>query len=123
MRRWYVSTTLTEETKEKGSALINAGKAHPHHVLVSCILLEDTPAQIDVHQTELSSLTPLPQLRENLLDKVVSLGVHIVEGTTYENVNRFPPIYHLLPHVLMADQCRRTSTSIWAAAILTKIKV
>ena len=56
--------------------------------------LGHTPPKIQINQMQPPLGTPLPQLREDHLDQVVPLRMHISKGTADENSNRSPSRGH-----------------------------
>jgi hypothetical protein len=55
-----------------------------------CILLSDSPTEVDIHHPELAAFTPFPKTGKNSLDKKVPLGMHIIKCAADKNIDFFP---------------------------------
>ena len=95
------------------AAIHDHAKAQSKDLIVLGLLLGDPPAEIDVDQLDAVGGQPISEFREDHLDEMVALGVHVAERRRDEHANGLPRAGHDdVPNIYSSQPAQLC----WAAA-------
>jgi hypothetical protein len=63
---------------------------HRKRYMIRVVIVSIDSSQVDIYNTEFALFAPFTKLLEDLLDEVIPLGMHIVEGTAHEHIDGLP---------------------------------
>jgi len=80
--------TLAEQTDEVRPAAIDLRQADRQHRTLGLLFVGDTPTKVDLRPRDTALLAHPTQLREDLLDQLFPLGLHVAERRRNEDADR-----------------------------------
>jgi len=100
--RRHPTVAVAQDADEERPALVDLLEAELEDLVVLGLLAGDAPTQVDVDQADAVLLQPFAQGREDHLDEVIALRVHVTERRRDEDTDGFPGTAHANPRVKAA---------------------